>query len=214
MRRFLLAWLLLLAGILCLSHADAFWQSRDSNYNVATSGAPPSCTPTTIFTATGATSSDDMGWGGYTVRDQIGATLLSSPNTCTTTAITLKSASTATGISVSAAYICNSTTATVYACTSTPVQLTVSGSGSWSVAGSGATVTTDYVNFVWDGSSWLVIAIYTASATDYNLSDFAGGPANTQIYYKSGSDASNQSPSAYTTYTQYSVDGVTAILVK
>lgn len=33
MRRLLLIWFLLLAGIACISQSEAFWQSRDSNYN-------------------------------------------------------------------------------------------------------------------------------------------------------------------------------------
>ena len=41
MRRALLIWGLLLAGIICIAqseHVSAFWQSRDSNYNIAISG--------------------------------------------------------------------------------------------------------------------------------------------------------------------------------
>ena len=47
MRRFLLAWCLLLAGIVCIAqseHVSAFWQSRDSNYNIAISGGGGSYT--------------------------------------------------------------------------------------------------------------------------------------------------------------------------
>lgn len=51
MRRPLLIWCLLLAGIFCIAHQErvsAFWQSRDSNYNIAISGgASPTWTGTT-----------------------------------------------------------------------------------------------------------------------------------------------------------------------
>ena len=43
-RRLLAAWLLLLVGIGCLTQADAYWQSRDSNYNNISSAAPPGYT--------------------------------------------------------------------------------------------------------------------------------------------------------------------------
>jgi hypothetical protein len=38
MRRLLLIWGLLLAGLVCASQSDAFWQSRDSNYNINIAG--------------------------------------------------------------------------------------------------------------------------------------------------------------------------------
>ena len=38
MRRLLLGWILLLIGIGCLTQSQAFWQSRDSNYNKTSSG--------------------------------------------------------------------------------------------------------------------------------------------------------------------------------
>jgi len=34
-RSFIIAWALLLAGFACLGQASAFWQSRDSNYNIS-----------------------------------------------------------------------------------------------------------------------------------------------------------------------------------
>jgi len=40
MRRLLLAWALLIAGIVCVGQASAFWQSRDSNYNVSIAVTP------------------------------------------------------------------------------------------------------------------------------------------------------------------------------
>ena len=45
-RSFIIAWALLLAGFACLGQASAFWQSRDSNYNVviAATGAPATAT--------------------------------------------------------------------------------------------------------------------------------------------------------------------------
>ena len=39
-RSFIIAWALLLAGFACLGQASAFWQSRDSNYNIAVVGSP------------------------------------------------------------------------------------------------------------------------------------------------------------------------------
>ena len=44
MRRLALIWCLLLAGIDCIGQSDAFWQSRDSNYNISISGSAPSYT--------------------------------------------------------------------------------------------------------------------------------------------------------------------------
>ena len=47
MRRALLIWCLLLAGLACIAQSErvsAFWQSRDSNYNIAISGGLPSTT--------------------------------------------------------------------------------------------------------------------------------------------------------------------------
>lgn len=42
--RWLIAWVLLVCGVGCLTQADAFFQSRDSNYNVAISGGGGSTT--------------------------------------------------------------------------------------------------------------------------------------------------------------------------
>jgi len=53
MRRLLLVWCLLLSGIGCLSQSEAFWQSRDSNYN-KTVGAAPLIGLTIIGTNSGA----------------------------------------------------------------------------------------------------------------------------------------------------------------
>jgi hypothetical protein len=53
MRRLLLVWCLLLSGIGCLSQSEAFWQSRDSNYNKAV-GAAPLISLTIIGTNSGA----------------------------------------------------------------------------------------------------------------------------------------------------------------
>jgi len=61
----LLAWLLLTLGVGCLGQAGAFWQSRDSNFNVSISGGgppPPSC-PQTVAAATGISSSDQATLG-------------------------------------------------------------------------------------------------------------------------------------------------------
>lgn len=62
MRRALFIWSLLLAGIVCISRSEAFWQSRDSNYNRSiASGFTPSCSQSTTFlaAATGYTLTAD-----------------------------------------------------------------------------------------------------------------------------------------------------------
>lgn len=44
MRRALIIWCLLLAGIFCVAQQErvsAYWQSRDSNYNISVGGSPP-----------------------------------------------------------------------------------------------------------------------------------------------------------------------------
>ena len=55
MRRALLIWCLLLAGIVCIAqseHVSAFWQSRDSNYNQnVVSGGGGGCSAATTFLA-------------------------------------------------------------------------------------------------------------------------------------------------------------------
>ena len=75
MRRTLFAGFLLLAGIFCLNPADAFWQSRDSNYNanfVSGGGGSLACSYTPVTTATentaytGATPSASGGTPAYT----------------------------------------------------------------------------------------------------------------------------------------------------
>jgi hypothetical protein len=43
-KKYFALWALLLCGLLCLTQADAFFQSRDSNYNVAISGGAPAFT--------------------------------------------------------------------------------------------------------------------------------------------------------------------------
>jgi hypothetical protein len=76
MRRALLIWCLLLAGIVCISQSErtsAFWQSRDSNYNISIStGGALACSYTPITSATynvaytGATPSASGGSPTYT----------------------------------------------------------------------------------------------------------------------------------------------------
>jgi hypothetical protein len=76
MRRALLIWCLLLAGIVCISQSErtsAFWQSRDSNYNISIStGGALACSYTPITSATynvaytGATPSASGGTPSYT----------------------------------------------------------------------------------------------------------------------------------------------------
>jgi hypothetical protein len=68
-RSFILIGLLVLAGVFCLTPADAFWQSRDSNYNVAVTSysgpgdivsGPVYAVGVRAFTRAYATSQGDM----------------------------------------------------------------------------------------------------------------------------------------------------------
>jgi hypothetical protein len=54
MRRLLFIWAAFLCGILCVSQSEAFWQSRDSNYNIG------------IATGGGYSGPNDLGFGAAT----------------------------------------------------------------------------------------------------------------------------------------------------
>jgi hypothetical protein len=63
MRRFrslLVSWCLLLAGIVCLSQSQAFYNSRDSNYNIAIASSGGSCNPPLLSCVT--VPSGLVGW--------------------------------------------------------------------------------------------------------------------------------------------------------
>lgn len=85
-RSFIIAWALLLVGFACLGQASAFWQSRDSNYNVviAATGAPATATYeigdlascvsavcTSALTLPNAPNSNDVIAVGTCARDSI-----------------------------------------------------------------------------------------------------------------------------------------------
>lgn len=59
-RRLLLIWALLLAGLVCITQqpTSAYWQSRDSNYNIAISGGAPA------YTGIGDILAQTF-WGGF-----------------------------------------------------------------------------------------------------------------------------------------------------
>ena len=79
-RPFIIAWALLLAGFVCLGQSSAYWQSRDSNYNVSiVSSGALACSYTPIQTATqsvlytGATPSASGGTPSYTYSISAGS---------------------------------------------------------------------------------------------------------------------------------------------
>ena len=57
MRRIIIGWALLLVGFYCIGQSSAYWQSRDSNYNIAIpSGGGPSFVLDGFYSATGSGS--------------------------------------------------------------------------------------------------------------------------------------------------------------
>ena len=73
--------LLLLLALVGASQSPAFWQSRDSNFNVVAGAAPPPCTPTSIFDGNGASAA----WGAQSANATtqavpVGSTVIAAVN--------------------------------------------------------------------------------------------------------------------------------------
>jgi len=69
MRRLLIIWALLLTGIVCISQSEAFYQSRDSNYNIAIASGGGTTTFDATDVGTGITLS-----GGNLIATYTGST--------------------------------------------------------------------------------------------------------------------------------------------
>ncbi len=74
MRRLLFIWAALLCGIVCISQSEAFWQSRDSNYNIAISGAVLTAMDTPLITSAASPSNSATRYVGFAGGNAAGVT--------------------------------------------------------------------------------------------------------------------------------------------
>lgn len=149
------------------------------------------CKPTTTFTGPTLSATSD-GWSGFTLRQVLSSSLLSSWYGCARASVSMSTPSD-NGANVGAWYVCNQGGSQSYSCGSTPVQLTVGGSGSFSM-GTSSTQASDYVQFQWSGGNLVVSTYFSGTSSLAVATSYTGGTS----YYKSGNDASNQSPTGYT----------------
>jgi len=140
-------------------------------------------------------NSNEVGWFGYTIRVLIPASeLLVSGGP---TRITLE-ASAGGSCNFGACYVGHgASSGDVYDFESTPVQLTVGGSGNFTIL-AGATAVSDDIAFTLDETKPLLVAGYfPTNPTVLRYVAYTGMAS----YYKNASDASTQNATGYTTGT-------------
>lgn len=151
---------------------------------------------TTVYTWDSTSLSDDNGNTGLTLAFVVPLSDFSATGG-TRIRLTFNGATTE-GFVASAMYVGNGGGGDAYDFGDTPVQMLMSGAGTITV-GAGATVVTDDVAFVKDGTNSFVMALQLADSAHDNLRRNATGQ-DEAAYYKSGTDAATQDKSAYTTY--------------
>lgn len=139
--------------------------------------------------STGA--SDSPGWATYTLRVVISAALI---NPCKKMRLTLRAAS-ANSCQIGKAYIGEAAASgDAYDFASTPTQLLFSGAGNVTIA-AGASVISDVVDFVTDGTKNLVVSIYFSGTSSIRA---LGTLAGWSGYYATGDSAATVNASGYT----------------
>jgi len=141
---------------------------------------------------------DSSGWAGYSARQVLAAASLTDA-TGSQIRITLKGPASGQ-IAVTKMYVQVGAGSGSYAFSTTPVQVFVGGSASFTV-GTGATVLTDAVTLGYDGTHDIVISIYTSGATSYAINQTANADTH---WYKLGDDAATVGATGYTqTFNTY-----------
>ena len=186
--------------------SDGINAGSSSNYMVTTASGYVSPSSSTTDTLPAQTmTGDNAGWTGYGCRQLIPASSLSTSGTIAT--VTFTGPSSGSALVVSAAYIGPSGTAPNFS--TTPVQLKVGGSGSFTVP-VGGTVTTDPVSYTLNHTVDQIVSIGVTSG-DFRVKTSATGFSR---YYKASAsgDASSTSVSGYSN-TASELQGVSRISV-
>lgn len=151
-----------------------------------------------------------------TVRIQIKASAITAKTGSPTQTKVTIAASGLESFTVTAAYIGHrASSGDAWDFATTPVQLLVSGSGTFVVPIS-SSATTDLCNFVWDGTSDIIVSIYCngGSSSDglaaYDDGVYSGSSLYVTHLKTSGNDAATVNASGYTSYPGY-CGGVTKI---
>lgn len=143
----------------------------------------------------GAGVSNDSGWNGYTIREDMSTALLG--GSATKMKFTLQAASGSSAL-VSAAYVqIAAASGDPYDFDTTPVQILFGGSGSVTVPAS-STVTSDEVALSIDGTRPLVMSVYFGSPATIRA---YSGTSGFTSRYKFGNDATTVDTSGYFTTT-------------
>lgn len=176
-------------------------------------GGGPTTYPQTILNR-----SFNSGFGNTTTdttRTQIKASALTAKTGSPTQTKVTFAADVSESFTVTSAYIGHkATSGDAWDFSSTPVQLMVSSSGTFTVP-QNSTVTTDLCGFVWDGSSDIIVSIYCSGgpSSDFLAAFDDGINSGSSLYVthlKAASDASTVNASGYSSYPGY-CSGVTKI---
>jgi hypothetical protein len=140
-------------------------------------------------------NNDANGYGGYTLRERLPASVLTDI-AGTQMRITLHAAS-GTQTVITKMYV-GLKGAGNFDFATTPVQVLFSGSASKTVTAGSGPYTSDAFSLTYDGTSDLVIAIYSSAALNSNSYLSLAAPQTTTVAYKLGDDAITTTVSGYT----------------
>lgn len=162
---------------------------------VETVSSTPSAPVNVIFSTTPA--SDAGGWNNFTLRTVYAAASLTPSGAPTQLRLNIQGGS-FEGVIITEAYVgAKAAAGDAYDFATTPIQLTWSGSAGTSIMSS-ATVTSDWVNFAYNGTSGIVVALYMNGGAAQDEFAYRAAVGNVDAYFVAGNDAATVNTSGYT----------------